>query len=129
MKILSTVITLILVVVVVKFAYSNKKSAPTANLSVDAESEVPGSWDPMPLVEELYHTMDGFNFFVTEEEQAWLKLAQLASDDMVRLVYNNYNAKYGDGESLTQVILSESGATINSNKPLVIQRLQQLNLA
>lgn len=105
-------------------------SIPSAKLGANGTDAIPKGWDPMPLVQELFDTMNGINFKVEEEENAWRKLAELPTDEMVILVYNNFNQKYfpRSKETLTQWIKDETGAVVFSNKPLALERLDRLKL-
>jgi len=88
----------------------------------------PQIWSPRPLSTELYDTMNGLDW-TSSKEEAWGKLLNLPTNDMVVSVYNDFNSQYGGGETLTQWINDEYGSIFTSNKPAVLQRLNQLGLA
>jgi len=89
-------------------------------------------WSPKPLANELFESMEGFDWTSTKE-RAWYKLSALPTNDMVVAVYNYFNsmpavvsAKVG---TLPQWIRDESGAWDDSYKEAALQRLSALNLA
>lgn len=65
------------------------------------------AWDPRPLSDELYSAMSGLGTFSGTKDEAWSKLANLPTPDMVTAVYNDFNARHGDGSTLTQWIRDE----------------------
>ena len=67
----------------------------------------PIAWSPQPLSNELYSAMNGLGTFSGTKDEAWSKLAQLPTPDMVTAVYNDFNNRYGNGETLTQWIRNE----------------------
>jgi len=89
----------------------------------------PIQWNPEPLVDELYDVMDGLFTLSGTKDAAWLKLAQLPSNDMVVSVYNRFNLKYGNGDTLTQWIRDEVWTDIaGTGKNDALNRLQSLGL-
>jgi len=90
----------------------------------------PQIWSPRPLSQELYDTMSGLNWTGSDDnEQAWLKLLNLPTNDMVVSVYNDFNSQFGGGDTLTQWIRDEYGSLFNINKEAVLARLNLLGLA
>jgi len=89
----------------------------------------PVFWNPSSLASELFDAMDGLFTLTGTKNAVWLKLAELPSDDMVVSVYNEFNSKYGDGETLTDWIRSEYYTDfLGSGKDLALNRLAKLNL-
>jgi hypothetical protein len=87
----------------------------------------PTTWSPRPLSQELYDSMSGLDW-TSSKEEAWGKLLNLPTNDMVVSVYNDFNQQFGGGETLTQWIDDEYGSFFTSNKPGVLQRLRGLGL-
>lgn len=85
-------------------------------------------FNPMPLATELYDTMSGILDWTEAKEGAWRKLYLLPKDSQVELVYNVFNYEYGNGNTLTQWILGEYGAFVDSYKHKALDRLGQLGL-
>lgn len=89
----------------------------------------PITWNPEPLVDELHDVMDGLFTFSGTKDATWLKLAQLPSNDMVTAVYNRFNQKWGDGDTLTQWIRDEYWTDVAGNgKQSALDRLTSLGL-
>lgn len=92
-------------------------------------SGTPQTWNPRPLSQELFDAMDGIFAWTSTKEEAWGKLANLPTNDMITAVYNDFNSQFGAGETLTQWIDAEYGNLIgSSNKPLALQRLRAIGL-
>jgi len=130
-KTISILVMVILAATLVKFLFNRTpKQVPYKDLSSQSKSDIPSSWDPMPLVNELYTTMSGLQFWVHPKEDVWRRVAELPTDAMVVLIYNNFNESYfaEHNQTLTQWIQKETGATFNSHKPSVLNRLGALNL-
>lgn len=93
---------------------------------------IPLGWSPVPLVDELFDVMDGGLTFSGTKDEAWKKLRDLATGDMVTAVYSGFNQKHfskGDG-TLTQWIRDENNYDWTSGvKESTLARLQQYNLA
>ena len=96
-------------------------------VSYDAQGN-PTAWNPRPLSQELYDTMEGLADWTSSKEEAWGKLLNLPTNDMVTMVYNDFNQQFGGGDTLTQWIDDEYGSFFTSNKPAVLQRLRGLGL-
>ena len=116
--------------------YINKPPPPTlpqggAGLPVVSYTNTgsPVLWNPQPLAKNLYEVMEGLFTLSGTKDQAWTKLAELPTDDMVVSVYNYFNEKYGDGETLTAWIKAESWYDITgSGREMELNRLQSLQL-
>lgn len=65
------------------------------------------AWSPAPLSNELNAAMNGLFTFTGTKDEAWSKLLQLPTPDMVTAVYNDFNARHGGGSTLTQWIRDE----------------------
>ena len=89
----------------------------------------PIQWNPEPLVDELHDVMDGLFTPTGTKDIAWTKLAQLPSNDMVVAVYNRFNSKWGDGDTLTQWIRDEYWTgVVETVKHDALNRLTSLGL-
>lgn len=89
----------------------------------------PVQWNPQPLAAELFNVMDGLFTLSGTKDAAWLKLAQLPSNDMVVAVYNEFNSQYGNGDTLTQWINDEYWTDVGGDgKSLALQRLSSIGL-
>ena len=86
-------------------------------------------WNPSPLVSKLYDAMHGLFTPSGTKDAVWTELAQLPTDDMLTAVYNEFNKKFGDGDTLTQWIRDEYWSDITgSGKELALNRLSKANL-
>ena len=88
------------------------KPLPTGGAGIPAtgfdSSGKPIAWDPEPLAASLFNVLDGASFVVNPAKSgAMVQLVSLPTDDMIVAVYNTFNVKYGDGETLTQWIADE----------------------
>ena len=89
----------------------------------------PIAWSPEGLALELYNAMDGLFTTAETKSNAWDKLTNLPSNDMVVALYNYFNQKYGNGDSLTKWINDEYYSSFFDNsKQDALKRLQSLNL-
>lgn len=89
----------------------------------------PVAWSPEPLVDELHNVMSTASLTGTKDA-AWQKVIDLPSPDMVAAVYNRFNQKWGDGDTLTQWIDDEFYYDYFSGvKDQVLQKLRGQGLA
>lgn len=98
----------------------------------EGTNAIPAGWSPMPLVEELHDVMAGVFTSPGAKNQAWEKLYNLPTGDMIRAVYKAFNEKYfRDGYgTLTQWIRDEVYyAFLSSVKEKLLEKLASLNLA
>jgi len=86
-------------------------------------------WSPDSLATELYNVMSGGGTFSGTKDEAWLKLYNLPTADMITHVYNKFNSQYGAGDSLTTWIDDEYYYDYLSGvKSMVLGKLRGLNL-
>lgn len=64
-------------------------------------------WNPRSLSQELFDAMDGVFTLTGTKEQAFSKVANLPTNDMLTALYNDFNNQFGKGETLTQWIDNE----------------------
>jgi hypothetical protein len=73
----------------------------------DAQGQ-PVAWSPEPLAASLYNELSGPSLVISPSKTAvMIQLVSLPTADMIAAVYNTFNIKYGDGETLTQWIADE----------------------
>ncbi|MBD1364379.1 hypothetical protein IDJ77_11220 [Mucilaginibacter sp. ZT4R22] len=113
--------------------YRGKKEGKTDFPDVDYKTgtqEIPKSYNPNLLADELFDVLDRTFATPGEKEDAFQKMYYLPNDDLKVLVYNTFNKKYSKkaGMTLTKWIDSELvfnwGASVR--KPL-IAKLRSLN--
>jgi hypothetical protein len=86
-------------------------------------------WNPQPLAKALFEAMEGLFTGTETKDEVWHKFAELPTDSMAVSVYNYFNDKYGDGETLTAWIKAEKFTDIfGTGKAEALQRLQALQL-
>jgi hypothetical protein len=86
-------------------------------------------WNPAPLSKELYDAMHGLFSGSATKDEAWTKLAELPSDDMVTATYNYFNDKYGNGDTLVKWIKDELWTDLTgSGKEMALNRLASIQL-
>jgi hypothetical protein len=86
-------------------------------------------WNPSPLASELNDAMSGLFTPSGTKDAVWTKLAELPTDDMLTAVYNEFNKKFGNGDTLAQWIRDEYWTDITgSGKQLALNRLAKANL-
>jgi len=87
------------------------KPLPTGGAGIPAvgfdQSGKPVAWSAEPLAAQLFAAFDGITSLPTTKSAAALALVQLPTKDMLTAVYNTFNQKYGDGDTLTQWIEDE----------------------
>jgi hypothetical protein len=115
------------------FYRSGKRSAtgPVVDFP-KGNAEIPAGWNPTALADELHDVMDGGATATGTKDDAWRKLADLPTDDMVKAVYSAFNQKYfGEGNgTLTQWIRDERWYDFFSGiKDRALGRLTKLSLA
>ncbi|RFZ84768.1 hypothetical protein DYU05_03950 [Mucilaginibacter terrenus] len=95
---------------------------------------IPSNYNPNPLADELHEVMKGLFTSPATKEKAFQKLYNLPTDDLLVLVYNTFNKKYGrEGSgSLTKWIDDEVihtyGFFTSSIKSKLLARLRSINL-
>ena len=89
----------------------------------------PVQWKPQPLSAELYDVMNGLFTMSGTKDAAFTKLGQLATNDMLTAVYNEFNKTYGGGDSLTTWINDEYWTDfLGDGKALALARLSAAGL-
>jgi hypothetical protein len=94
-------------------------------------SALPAGFNPNILADELYAAMNDIFVKSTTKEAVWYRLLNLPTDDMIVLVYNTFNKKYGPKQkgSLTKWIDDEVVYNWGSSyKNQVLVKLRSLNL-
>jgi hypothetical protein len=128
------VFVFLLLVAILYYAYrQGKKNAEGPEVHYpNGGNDIPPSWSPVPLVDELYDVMSGLFTFSGTKDVTWTKLKDLPTDDMVAAVYSGFNQKYfGEGKgTLTQWIRDEKNYDwISGVKDATLSRLAKINLA
>lgn len=126
-------VLIFLVVLGYIFYRKGKKSANGPEVNFEAgTTQIPAGWNPVTLADELFDSMYGLFSLSTTKSEAWKKLYDLPTNDMVRAVYSAFNQKYfnkGSG-TLTQWVRDEKYYDFtNTSKEQLLNRLSQLNLA
>lgn len=124
---------LFIVILAIIFYRKGKRAAEGPKVTYpQGGNDIPPSWSPEPLVNELYDVMSGLATLSGSKEEAWRKLRDLPTDDMVVSVYDVFNQKYfgkGNG-TLTQWIADEwYYDPFSGVKDSVLARLRNLKLA
>lgn len=126
-------VLLFLVILGWYFYRRGKKAATGPDVKFEeGTNALPAGWSPMPLVEELHDVMAGFFTSPGAKNEAWEKLYNLPTGDMIRAVYKAFNEKYfRDGYgTLTQWIRDENHyAYLSSVKQKTLEKLSSLGLA
>lgn len=129
------IIIVVFVLIIIGYLLYNagKKNATPKDVKYPhGGSGIPPDWSPVPMIEELHDVMNGMLTFTGTKDAAWIKLRDLASDDMVTAVYNGFNQRYfkdGNG-TLTKWIRDEKYYDFTSGvKDSTLARLAKLNLS
>jgi hypothetical protein len=67
----------------------------------------PVAWSPQNISDQLFSALDGLFTPPHIKLAAVNRLYQLPTPDMLTAVYNDFNSRYGDGDTLTQWIKDE----------------------
>ena len=129
------ILPVIIVALIIYLIWRNGKKAgltviPDVPYIKDQEI-IQSGFNPNILADELFKAMDGLLTASGTKDEAWRKLYELPTDNMVIAVYNAFNQKYGTkGKgSLTQWIEDESWYDyLTGMKSKVLKRLQNLRL-
>jgi len=126
-------VLLFLVILGWYFYRRGKKAATGPTVKFDeGTNAIPAGWSPLPLVEQLHDVMAGAFTGSGSKDEAWLKLYNLPTGDMIRAVYKAFNEKYfADGHgTLTQWIRDENFYDyLTGVKEKLLEKLSSLNLA
>lgn len=130
-------IVIIVVIVLIIGGYllyrAGKKNATPPQVQYpQGGNGIPPGWSPEPLIEELHDVMDGLFTLSGTKDEAWKKLRDLASPDMITAVYNGFNQRYfkEDKGTLTQWIRDEKWIDWTSGvKDSTLAKLASLNLS
>lgn len=126
------IILAIIIIILVVYFYGKKSATPPKPVYPKGGDDIPVSWSPTPLVEQLYNQMKGANVNRLSRDAAWIELSKLPTNDMVVAVYDVFNQLYykSEGEgTLTQWIKDESVLGWTSvPKDAALNRLASLNL-
>ncbi len=127
------IIAFVIFVVAVYIIYRIGKKqgdAPVVKYPHNGE-DIPPSWSPEPLADELHDVMGGLFTLTGTKDTAWTKLKDLPTDEMVIAVYSAFNQKYYKEQkgSLTQWIKDENYYDYTSGvKAATLERLAKLKL-
>lgn len=105
------------------------KPLPTAGQGIPAtgydSTGNPIPWSPKLISDELFSALDGLFTPPHIKLAAVSKLVQLPTPDMLTALYNDFNSRYGDGDTLTQWIKDELPFP---GQPEAINKLQSIGL-
>lgn len=129
---ISIAVLVFLIILAWYFYRQGKKNAlPPEVKLLEGNSAIPKGWTPVELAEELHRVMDDTFTLSGTKDEAWQKLIDLPTDDMVRSVYNTFNQLYfkENGGTLTQWIDDERYYDYTTKvKQKALKRLASLNL-
>jgi len=88
-------------------------------------------WSPQPLANELFDVMEGLWDSTQSKEDAWFKLANLPTKDMLVATYNYFNTMpkvRESGDTLTIWINKEYGSLVGGYKDNALNVLRAAGL-
>lgn len=91
-------------------------------------TDIPATWDPKPLANDLYTVMDGWFTLAITKEKVFVRMLDLTAGQLVALynAFNNLFSAKGKG-TLTQWLRDELNVTTTSVRDSIVQRLVSLN--
>jgi len=123
-------VLLIVILVIVGLVYLiyrwGKRNAegPQVTLTNGTQS-IPKGWTPEPLARQLHDALDGVFVLAATKGEAFKKVMDLPTDDMIKSVYNAYNTLYfkeGNG-TLVQWLRDELNVPLDGSRGDLVNKL------